>query len=274
MQKLLVLTDLHICDAGQLIIGLDPMVRFMDVLEAALAHHGDAEALIIMGDLTHTGKPAEYARLAEVLARVHIPVLPLLGNHDRRATFLTAFPQAPVTKSGYVQAVMDLEGHRIITLDTLAGPPYPKGQSAGILGPDRLKWLRRALEDADGRIPLVFAHHPPMRIGLPFMDEIRLQDGREMLALLAAYPGAHLFCGHVHRTISGSVRGVPFTLFKSPCHQSPLNLLSDDSTLSVDEPGAYGLLLLSKRGVIAHSEDVMPHPPAPSPDAGNGQAEI
>ena len=256
MQKLLVITDLHIRAAGQTIIGLDPMARFLAVLQAALAHHGDAEALILMGDLTHTGKPAEYARLAEVLARVHLPMLCLLGNHDRRAAFLTAFPQTPVTKSGHVQAVLDLDGHRIITLDTLDGPPYPKGHSAGLLGSDRLKWLRRALEEADGRIPLVFAHHPPMRIGLPFMDDIRLQDGRELLALLAAYPGAHLFCGHVHRTVSGSAWGVPFTLFKSPCHQSPLDLMTYDSTLSIDEPGAYGLLLLSKRGVIAHSEDV------------------
>ncbi len=268
MQKILVLTDLHIREAGQTIIGLDPMARFLAVLEAALAHHGDAEALVLLGDLTHAGKAAEYARLAEVLARVHVPVLPMLGNHDRRAAFLAAFPQAPVTKSGHVQAVMDLDGHRIITLDTLDGPPYPKGQSAGLLGPERLKWLRKVLEEADGRIPLVFAHHPPMRIGLPFMDEIRLQDGREMLSLLAAYPGAHLFCGHVHRTISGSHRGVPFTLFKSTCHQSPLDLLSDDSSLSIDEPGAYGLLLLGKRGVIVHSEDV--GLPAFAPVSGYG----
>lgn len=256
MQKLLVLTDLHLRIAGQTIVGLDPMARFMAVLETALAQHGDAEAMILMGDLTHAGKPAEYARLAEVLARVQLPVIPMLGNHDRRAAFLAAFPQAPVSKSGHVQAILDLEAHRIITLDTLAGPPYPTGHSAGLLGPDRLRWLRRALEQADGRIPLVFAHHPPMRIGLPFMDSIRLQDGREMLALLAAYPGAHLFCGHVHRTISGSHRGVPFTLFKSPCHQSPLDLNATDSSLSVDEPGAYGLVLLARRGVIVHSQDV------------------
>jgi 3',5'-cyclic-AMP phosphodiesterase len=256
MQKLLVLTDLHIRADGKLTNELDPMARFLSVLEHALAHHGDAEALVIMGDLTHSGRPAEYKRLSEVLDRVHIPILPMLGNLDRRAAFLKAFPQAAVTKSGHVQAILDLDGHRIITLDTLDGPPYPKGQHHGLLGPDRLKWLRKALEDAGNRIPLVFAHHPPMRIGLPFMDEIRLADGREMLALLAAHPGAHLFCGHVHRTISGSVRGVPFTIFKSTCHQAPLDLIATDAPPYVEEPGAYGLLLLSKRGVIVHHQDV------------------
>ena len=68
--------------------------------------------------------------------------------------------------------------------------------------------------------------------------------------------GAHLLCGHVHRTISGQSRGVPFTIFKSPCHQAPLDLDSADSTLSTAGPGACGLLLLTAGGVIVHSEDV------------------
>lgn len=45
-------------------------------------------------------------------------------------------------------------------------------------------------------------------------------------------------------------------MFKSPCHQAPLDLIRADSSLSIDEPGAYGLLLLARDGVIAHSEDV------------------
>ena len=103
---------------------------------------------------------------------------------------------------------------------------------------------------------MVFAHHPPYPVGLPGMDAIPLVNGAEVLDLLALYPGSHLFCGHVHRTISGCTRGVPWTMFKSPCHQAPLDLVSHDSSLSVDEPGAYGVLLLTPDGVIAHSEDV------------------
>jgi hypothetical protein len=33
-------------------------------------------------------------------------------------------------------------------------------------------------------------------------------------------------------------------------------LIRPDSTLSIAEPAAYGLLLLSEGGVIAHSEDI------------------
>lgn len=255
MQKLLVMTDIHIVEEGERIIGLDPLVRFQAALDQALRDHPDAEALILMGDLTHHGRPAQYARLAAALEGLPIPLMPMIGNHDRREPFLAAFPAAPQTAQGHVQAVRDFPGHRIITLDTLEGPPYPPGFHAGRLCPDRLAWLRAALEGAGGRKPLVFAHHPPFATGIPGMDQIPLLDGAPVLDLLAAH-GAHLFCGHVHRTISGMSRGVGFTMFKSTCHQGPLDLTSLDSSLSIDEPGAFGVLLLSGDGVVAHSEDV------------------
>lgn len=254
MDKVLVLTDLHIRSAGETIIGLDPLARLRAVLEHALLHHADAAAMVLMGDLTHSGKAEEYARLATALCDLPIPVIPMIGNHDARATFRDAFPDAP-DAGGFVQAITDIGTHRLITLDTRNGLTGHRGH-AGEVCATRLAFLRDALEGAEGRVPLVFSHHPPMDIGLPGMDGIRILNGEaDMLDLLAAHR-AHLFCGHVHRTISGSTGGVPFTLFKSTCHQAPLDLRSHDSTISVDEPGAYGVLLLAAEGVVAHSEDV------------------
>ncbi len=257
MQKLLVMTDIHIVAEGATIIGLDPLTRLTEALDHALSRHPDAAALILMGDLTHHGRPEEYARLAPALARVPVPVIPMLGNHDRREPFQAAFPAAPRDAQGHVQTVLDLDHHRVITLDTLDGPPYPQGHHAGRLSADRIAFLEAALSGADGRMPLVFAHHPPHMTGIPGMDAIPLADGAGLLALLARHR-AHLFCGHVHRTISGSSAGVAWTMFKSTCHQGPLDLVSLDSSLSIDEPGAYGVLLLPEGGVIAHSEDVLP----------------
>jgi 3',5'-cyclic AMP phosphodiesterase CpdA len=256
MQKLLVMTDLHVTAGDDRIIGLHPATRLRQALHAALAAHPDARALILMGDLTHHGTGAEYAALKAILADVPIPVIPMIGNHDRRAVFQAAFPDAPRMPSGHVQGVLDLPHHRIITLDTLDGPPYPKGHHAGRLCADRLGWLQDALAGRGGRLPLVFAHHPPFATGIVGMDAIKLSNGADLLGLLATAPGAHLFCGHVHRTISGSSAGVPWTMLKSTCHQGPLDLTSLDSSLSLDEPGAFGLLLLAPGSVVAHSEDV------------------
>lgn len=261
MQKLLVITDTHITAEGGTIIGLDPLVRCRAALAHALSRHPDAAALILTGDLAHRGLPEEYARLAQALAGLPLPVLTMLGNHDRREAFRAAFPDAPRTTSGHVQQILDLLHHRVITLDTLDGPPYPAGHHAGRLCAARMDWLAAALAGAAGRVPLVFAHHPPFAVGIPGMDAIALAEGEALIALLARHPGAHLFCGHLHRTVSGSRAGVPWTIFKSPCHQGPLDLESPDSSLSIDEPGAYGVLLLPEAGVIAHSEDVLDTPP-------------
>lgn len=251
--KVLVLTDLHLREAGKTIIGLDPQARLKEAYEAAITAHPDAVALILMGDLTHSGKTEEYEILRDLMADCPITVTYMLGNHDHRGTFREVFPDEPVTPEGHVQNVIDLPDHRLITLDTYEDNPTPV--HSGHLCTDRLDWLRAALIGAEGRMPLVFTHHPPHKVGLPGMDMIRIDNGEALIAALQG-TSAHLFCGHVHRTISGQAGGVPFTMFKSPCHQAPLDLEDPDSTLSTAEPGAYGLLLLSPDGVVAHSEDV------------------
>ncbi len=256
MKKLICMTDIHITDEGDEIIGLDPLERFIAARDAALADHADAEAMILMGDLTHHGRVTQYERLAPALAEVPIPVIKMIGNHDRREAFLEVFGETPVTSDGHVQQVVDIGTHRIITLDTLDGPPYPQWHHAGMLGPERLAWLKAALDGAEGRIPLVFAHHPPFETGIIGMDYIKLQDGEALLDLLAQYNGVHLFCGHIHRTISGSIKGVGWSMLKSTCHHCPLELKKVDPTLSLNEPGSYGLALLHDDGVVFHSEDV------------------
>ena len=146
--------------------------------------------------------------------------------------------------------------HHVITLDTLEGPPYVAGHHSGYLCDDRLAWLKDALAATKQEKTLVFAHHPPFDTGWAGMDNIKLRNGEALLDLLVAHGNCHLFCGHIHRTISGSTRGVPWTMFKATGHQAPLDLNTDDSSLSVDEPPAYGLLILMADGVVAHSEDV------------------
>lgn len=44
-------------------------------------------------------------------------------------------------------------------------------------------------------------------------------------------------------------------MFKSPCHQNPLNLVEQYASMSVDEPGAYGIILFDGVNIIAHTED-------------------
>ena len=256
MTKIIVMTDLHVTEPDETIIGLDTYARFCQTRDAALAGHADADLMILMGDLSHHGSHIAYARLAKALSAVPMPIIPMLGNHDKRDAFLISFRDAPQTPHGHIQVHQTLGDHHIITLDTLDGPPYVKGHHSGYLCPDRLHWIAEALTATNGAKTLIFAHHPPFDTGWIGMDNIKLRNGDALLDLLTAHRNCHLFCGHIHRTISGSTRGVPWTMFKATGHQAPLDLDADDSSLSVDEPPTYGLLILTADGVVAHSEDV------------------
>ena len=254
MQKILVFTDIHIVPEGETIIGLDPITRFMQGLAHAIDTHPDAARVVLCGDLTHNAAPPEYARLRHALDTCPLPISLMLGNHDRRAPFLAAFPEAARMESGHIQHVTDLPGYRLICLDTL-NEDTPDTHS-GVLCAARLDWLDTALATAEDRRVIVFAHHPPIETGFKGMDWIGLKNREELTARLAAAGNVvQIVSGHIHRTIQGSAGGIPVAIFKSPCHQMPMALGYQDPSLSIDEPGAYGLLLLTDDGVIVHSED-------------------
>lgn len=252
--KLLVFSDLHLLEEGGEIIGLDPFAQFSDGLKHALALHPDASRVVLLGDLTHHGRPAQYEQLRRALDQLALPVSYMLGNHDNRAQFRDAFPEAEATSAGHIQQMVDLGPACLITLDTLDDHPDPV--HSGRLCADRLVWLERALVGAAGRPVIVALHHPPFATGFTGMDAIALQEPTPFLARLRAYPGrVQLLCGHIHRTISGHVHGLPFSVFKSPCHQMPMRLGDEGSAHSVAEPGAYGIVLAGPDSVVVHSED-------------------
>jgi 3',5'-cyclic AMP phosphodiesterase CpdA len=256
MDKVLVLSDVHMRSEGQTIIGLDPLARLVKALEHATDRHPDAQHLVLLGDIAHSGKIFEYERVKEAISRYTLNLILLPGNHDKRENLLKVFPDTPLDENGFVQSTVDIGDTRLVALDTLQEPHSVGPEHSGYLCPARLDWLRNRLDSAAGKRIVVFAHHPPHPVGFPAMDPIRLNNGSELLDLLASYQHvAHLLCGHVHRTISGSSRGVSFTVFKSPLHQMPMETKRADDTLSVPEPGAYGVIFLLPDTVTVHTED-------------------
>ncbi|MEM6579574.1 MAG: metallophosphoesterase, partial [Pseudomonadota bacterium] len=203
MQKVLVFTDPHIVPEGETIIGLDPGARLAQGLQHAIAHHADAAAVIVTGDLTHHGTGEEYARLKKILSTCPIPLTLTLGNHDRRAAFCATFPETP-TSDGFVQSVVDLDDTRLIVLDTL--DEETTDLHSGRLCDRRLGWLEGALKGAGGRRVILFLHHPPASTGFPNMDAIALRDPERLARVLAPYPNVvHIIAGHVHRTCQSTL---------------------------------------------------------------------
>ncbi|MCO4825983.1 MAG: metallophosphoesterase [Amylibacter sp.] len=258
MTKLLALTDIHIKPVGQTIIGLDPYENFKRALKHAFDHHPDAERVILMGDLTNSGTPEEYARFGEVLKSCDKPITLMCGNHDQRDNLTAAFPWATLDANGFVQDAFVYGNTRVLTIDTQYGPPFVSYAHFGAYCDPRFDWLNTQLAaaKAEGQNVALFAHHPPFKVGLKGLDQIRMRDDKRMAQTLAfADVPVHLLCGHLHRTISGSWHGHGFTVFKSTCHQTPLAFDDPSMSLSTAEPAAYGVILLTNDGVIAHTED-------------------
>ena len=270
MKQVLVFSDIHMRSQGETIIGLDPFARFQQAMSHAIASYPDADHVVLLGDLTNSGKQAEYRRVQEVLAGCPLPWSLIPGNHDNRNNIMAVFSDLPHTKQGHLQSVVDLGQDRLIMLDTLDGPPFRNDYHVGFLCPARIDWLKQILAESGAQRINIFSHHPAFATGIRAMDKIPLKNGAELLALLAQHPTpTHIFSGHVHRTISGSANGQGFSMFKSTCHQTPLILRDGDESMSVAEPAAYGVVLLMDNVVVAHSEEFQHaiHDTTPQPEA-------
>lgn len=259
--KLIHLTDTHLTTPGRKLYGIDPLAR----LNAAVTHiarqHADAELCVVTGDLTHWGEPAAYVSLREALGRLPMPVLPLIGNHDDRARFRAAFPEVPVDTNGFVQWTQDTSAGRFILLDTVLSDAVQGPKSAGYFGATRMDWLRRQLDSAraDATAVFLFMHHPPFGVGIAAFDEINLRadDAREFGALLSQYSNIrHLFFGHIHRPISGSWRGIPFSTLPATAHQSGLDFHRETDLFTHEAPG-YGVVLITPEQVTVHISDFL-----------------
>ena len=215
--KFVIFTDTHMVPEGAPLYGIDPGANLAAAVELVEREHADAAFVLHLGDLTNRGEPGAYARAAAILAGLSRPLLLLTGNHDDRAEMRRHFPGLDDDGAGFVQALRVMEEATILTLDTLE----PEAGTAGRLCPRRLAFLDRALSEAPTDRPLLlFQHHPPLDLGLPGMDRIRLLDADDEheVFIETRFPD-WIFCGHVHRPISGRWRGIPFLVPRGTSHQ-------------------------------------------------------
>ncbi|MDD4886529.1 MAG: phosphodiesterase [Thiomonas sp.] len=259
--KLIHLTDTHLTTPGRTLYGIDPLARLNAAVDHIARQHAGAERCVVTGALTHWGERAAYASLRDALDRLPMPVLPLIGNHDDRATFRAAYPEIPVDASGFVQWTRDTSAGRFILLDTVLGDAAQGRKSAGYFDAGRVDWLRQQLDvaQADAVPVFLFMHHPPFGVGIAAFDEINLvaDDAREFGALLRGYSHIrHLFFGHIHRPISGSWHGIPFSTLPATAHQSGLDFLTDADLFTHEAPG-YGVVLITPEQVTVHISDFL-----------------
>jgi 3',5'-cyclic-AMP phosphodiesterase len=221
---------------------LEAAVRAVAVLDPA------PDAVLVSGDLTNDPSEAAYQRVGELLAPLRAPIHVLAGNHDDPDALRAALgaPGEPGQPLQYVERIGDL---RMIALDTTL-----PGRDDGALGTERLGWLEAQLA-AEGDMPTIVAmHHPPLRTGIPIIDDLALAETDRVAVgeLLARNPQVkRVVAGHVHRGLTGDAGGCQVFVCPSTHLQLPLDLQATQIEL-IREPPCFALHVAIGDQVISH----------------------
>jgi Icc protein len=227
-------------------------------LDQMLQHFHDGpnrpDLLIISGDLTDRGDAESYQRLARAIKNCAFPVYLGLGNHDLREAFSAQFPYFP-TVSGFVQYVVNLNGLRLIMLDTLE-----VGRHAGAFCEVRAQWLQDRLSEAPDVPTVIIMHHPPIEVGIEWMTTDAAEPWVSRFAdVIDGFDNIKaIWCGHIHRPISALWRGKMVTVCASTAPQVALDLspidpnMPDNRAMIVAEPPACNLHGWNGRDLTTH----------------------
>lgn len=175
-----------------------------------LASMTGIDAVVHTGDVTDHGTPEEYAEAAAALRAGQHRVLHCPGNHDRRGPYregLLGEPpsDAPIDRLHRLSGRDGSEAVLALCDSTVPGKPH------GWLADTTLTWLDEVLRDAPGGVPvLVGFHHPPLELGIPYVDAIRQFGSERLEDVLRAHANvAAVLCGHAHTPAVTRFAGLP-----------------------------------------------------------------
>ncbi|WP_030593576.1 phosphodiesterase [Streptomyces anulatus] len=217
-----------------------PAAGLRAALRRVLALDPLPDCAVITGDLTERGRPDEYAALREVVGAFPLPLHLVAGNHDVPEALVGVFGETRFLGGGMLTSyVVEHPGLTVAVLDSrVAGAP------GGRLGPGQLSRLDRALARSPGVPALVCLHHPPVHVGIPFLDAMGLADGPALAEVVAAHPRvARVLAGHVHRPVTASFAGSTVAVAPSTYRQSGL-VLREGVPGCPDEPASFLLHLM------------------------------
>ncbi len=212
------ISDTHIAvdtpDADRRALDLALAVSDINTIDPAV------DLIIHTGDIVHSGRQEEYARVAAILAKARAPVYVAAGNKDNRANLRRAFSARGYlsSDSAFIDYAIDDYPVRLIALDTQSSD-----SNKGDFCEQRVARLIGLIDAEDTKPIAVITHHPPFMVTVgPDPLNFKTPEAMEQLRHALQHSGrvAAVFSGHVHRATAGRVGGIPAMV--GPCTATSL----------------------------------------------------
>jgi Icc protein len=245
---LLHLSDTHLRAGGSRLFDLVDaaahLERALGVIEASGIR---PDAVVFTGDLADLGERDAYARLRGMVdpfaARLGARVVWVMGNHDDRAAFRETL-LGELGHTGPVDSVLELDGLRLITLDSTV-----PGLHHGELGDEQLEWLKGVLATPAPLGTILAMHHPPVPSVLPLATSVELHDQSRLAAVLRGSDVRGIIAGHLHYSTFATFAGIPVSVASSTCYAQDLTVPTG-GTRPQDGAQAFNLIHLFDDTVV------------------------
>ncbi len=238
--RIVQLSDPHIVPADrQPVHGQDTLRRLRAAVEAVNRLIPAPDLVVMTGDQINDGSEDSYRALKDLLPSLRFPCRMAMGNHDYRPAFRRVMLEESGADSAPYYYALDRVGHRIIVLDT-----QDEGEVAGRLDDAQLNWLEQELYS--GLPSVICMHHPPVPVGVDWMDELILQDSGRFLRICENRPSLRLIlCGHVHYDFHMKLGHA--TVLTAPSvglqfRKDPVTKADGTRVIATDEPAAFRLV--------------------------------
>lgn len=245
------ISDTHVCAEGSLLYGrIDANAGLARAVETVNRLRPRPDLVLASGDLAEAGESAEYRMLRELFGRLEMPVHVMPGNHDSREAFRAAFADhAYLPRAGeFLHYALELGPLSLIALDTVI-----PGAHEGALCRARLDWLEAELEARRERPVILAMHHPPVPIGVDWLDRSGCANAEALARVIARHPQVErILCGHVHRAAQVRFAGTLAATAPSTAYQVALELGHDGEPHLIAEPPAFLLHRFHDGALASH----------------------
>ena len=221
---LLHISDTHLLAGGGRLYDRVASEQHLQTLFAEFeASGGRPEAIVFTGDLADLGEPDAYARLRRVVEpvaeRLGARVIWVMGNHDDRTAFRRGLLDDDLGGSRPVDRVDDVNGLRVITLDSTV-----PGHHHGDVTPAQLDWLAEELSIPAPHGTILAMHHPPVPSVLDLAVSVELRDQAGLAEVVEGSDIRSIIAGHLHYSSTATFAGVPVSVASASCYTQDLNV--------------------------------------------------